>query len=53
MSKEDWENYELDMYKNAGSFVKNTGALILIMDNSEKGFHRLNEDWSQFYNPLE
>jgi GLPGLI family protein len=53
MSKADWKNYEQDMYKNAGAFVKNTGARILIMDNSEKGFHRLNEDWSQFYNPLE
>jgi len=24
-----------------------------VMDNSEKGFHHLNEDWEQYYNPLE
>jgi hypothetical protein len=30
-----------------------TMTYILMMDNSEKGFYRLNEDWSQFYNPLE
>ena len=53
MKKEDWIQFERDMYKNAGAFVRNTGARILIMDNSEKGFHRLNEDWSQYYNPLE
>lgn len=53
MKKEDWKNFEKDMYKNAGAFVRNTHARIIIMDNSEKGFHRLNEDWSQFYNPLE
>lgn len=33
--------------------VCNTGARILIMDNSEKGYHALNEDWSEYYNPLE
>lgn len=53
MKKEDWKKYEQEMYKNAGAFVRNTGARILIMDNSEQGFHRLNEDWSQYYNPLE
>lgn len=53
MKKEAWKQYERNMYKNAGSFVKNTGAHIIIMDNSERGFHRLNEDWSQYYNPLE
>ncbi|ROT08121.1 GLPGLI family protein [Lepagella muris] len=52
MKKEDWKKFERDMYKNAGSFVRNTGARILIMDNSEQGFHRLNEDWSQYYNPI-
>ncbi len=26
---------------------------IIVMDNSEKGFHHLNEDWEQYYNPLE
>ena len=41
------------MYKNAGAFVRNTGARIIVMDNSEKGFHHLNEDWEQYYNPLE
>lgn len=53
MNKEDWERFEREMYQNAGAFVRNTGARIIIMDNSEQGFHRLNEDWSQFYNPLE
>lgn len=53
MKKEDWKKFEQEMYKNAGAFVRNTGARILIMDNSEQGFHRLNEDWSQYYNPLE
>lgn len=53
MGKNDWMRFEREMYKNAGSFVRNTGARIIIMDNSEQGFHRLNEDWSQYYNPLE
>lgn len=53
MKKEDWKQFERDIYHNAGAFVRNTGARIIIMDNSEQGFHRLNEDWSQFYNPLE
>lgn len=53
MNKEDWKQFEREMYQNAGAFVRNTGARIIIMDNSEQGFHRLNEDWSQFYNPLE
>lgn len=53
MNKEDWKRFENEMYQNAGAFVRNTGARIIIMDNSEQGFHRLNEDWSQFYNPLE
>ena len=53
MNKEDWKQFEREMYKNAGAFVRNTGARIIIMDNSEQGFHRLNEDWSQYYNPLE
>ena len=53
MKKDDWKRFEREMYQNAGAFVRNTGARIIIMDNSEQGFHRLNEDWSQFYNPLE
>lgn len=53
MNKEDWKRFEREMYQNAGAFVRNTGARIIIMDNSEQGFHRLNEDWSQYYNPLE
>lgn len=53
MNKENWKRFENEMYQNAGAFVRNTGARIIIMDNSEQGFHRLNEDWSQFYNPLE
>lgn len=53
MNKEDWKQFEREMYQNAGAFVRNTGARIIIMDNSEQGFHRLNENWSQFYNPLE
>lgn len=53
MNKEDWKRFEREMYQNAGAFVRNTGARIIIMDNSKQGFHRLAEDWSQFYNPLE
>lgn len=53
MSKEEWQKYAANMYKNAGAFVRNTGARIIVMDNSEKGFHHLNEDWEQYYNPLE
>lgn len=53
MKKDDWKRFEREMYQNAGAFVRNTSARIIIMDNSEQGFHRLNEDWSQFYNPLE
>lgn len=53
MGKSEWKKYERNIYKNAGTFVHNSGARILVMDNSEKGFHRLNEDWEQYYNPLE
>lgn len=53
MKKDDWERFERDMYRNAGSFVRNTGARIIIMDNSDQGYHHLNEDWAQYYNPLE
>lgn len=53
MKKGEWQKYESNMYKNAGVFARNTGARIIVMDNSEKGFHHLNEDWSQYYNPLE
>lgn len=53
MKKEAWKKFEREMYRNAGAFVRNTGARILIMDRSEQGFHRLDEDWSQYYNPLE
>ncbi len=27
--------------------------VFIVMDDSEKGFHHLNEDWEQYYNPLE
>lgn len=53
MKKDDWKRFEREIYQNAGAFVRNTGARIIIMDNSDQGFHRLNEDWSQYYNPLE
>ncbi|MDE6227725.1 MAG: GLPGLI family protein [Muribaculaceae bacterium] len=53
MEKKEWQELEKNIYKNAGAFVKSTGTRISIIDNSEKGFHRLNEDWSEFYNPLE
>lgn len=53
MNKKAWQEFERGIYQNAGAFVRNTGARIIIMDNSDQGFHRLNEDWSQFYNPLE
>lgn len=53
MKKEEWKKFVQEMYKNAGAFVRNTGAHVLIMDNSDKGYHKLNEEWSQYYNPLE
>lgn len=53
MQKDEWRKFERDIYKNAGAFVKSTGVRILIADDSPKGFHRLNEEWSEFYNPLE
>lgn len=53
MGKDEWKAFEREMYKNAGNFVRSTGARVLISDNSERGFHPLNEDWTEFYNPLE
>ena len=55
MGKREWMEFERDMYANAGAFARNTGTRILITDNSEKGFHPLNEsdDWVEYYNPLE
>ncbi|MDE6008788.1 MAG: GLPGLI family protein [Muribaculaceae bacterium] len=53
MSVREWKEFEKEMYRNAGMFVRSTGARVLIMDNSERGHHRLKEDWSQYYNPLE
>lgn len=53
MEKKEWQDYEKNIYQNAGAYVKSTGTRISIVDNSEKGFHRLSEDWSEFYNPLE
>ncbi len=53
MEKEKWRKYESDIYRNAGAFARNTGANILIIDNSERGFHRLDEEWSEYYDPLE
>lgn len=53
MGKAEWKLYEKNIYKNAGTFARNSGARIIVMDNSEQGFHRLNEDWEQYYNPLE
>jgi len=41
------------MYKNAGAFVKNSGVRVIIMDDSDRGFHPLNESWEQYYNPIE
>ena len=53
MDKDEWARFEEDMYRNAGVFVRGSGAIVLIMDDSEKGSHRLKEDWSEYYNPLE
>ena len=53
MDKEEWKIFERDIYRNAGAFVRSTGASVSIADDSEKGFHDLTEDWQEFYNPLE
>lgn len=53
MTPAEWREYERDLHKNAGAFVRSTGARILVMDDSERGFHRLKEDWEQYFNPLE
>lgn len=53
MEKNEWKEFEKEMYRNAGAYVRGTGAIVLISDDSEKGNHRLKEDWSEYYNPLE
>jgi len=53
MTKEEWQDFEQNIYDKAGAFVKGTGARVLIMDNSEKGFHQLEDSWKAYYNPLE
>ena len=53
MTKEEWQKFEANMYKNAGAFVKNSGVRVIIMDDSDRGFHPLNESWEQYYNPIE
>lgn len=53
MKKAEWKRFERDMYQHAGAFVRNTEARIIILDNSEQGYHKLDEEWEQFYNPLE
>lgn len=51
--KAEWMNYEKNIYKNAGTFVRNPSARIIVMDNSGQGFNQLDGDWEQYYNPLE
>lgn len=53
MEKEEWKEFERDMYKNAGAFLRSTRVRVSIADDSERGYHRLREDWSEYYNPLE
>ncbi|MEG0518625.1 MAG: GLPGLI family protein [Bacteroidales bacterium] len=53
VSKKTWLSFEKDMYKNAGKFVNSTGERVIIMDNSEKGFHVLPDTWQAYYNPIE
>ncbi|HOG20196.1 MAG TPA: GLPGLI family protein [Salinivirgaceae bacterium] len=53
MSKEKWQEFETSMYKNAGQFIKNSGHNVVVVDNSEKGFHSVPLDWQATYNPIE
>lgn len=53
ISKEKWQDFEASMYKNAGQFIKNSGQRVIVMDNSEKGFHSIPQDWQANYNPIE
>lgn len=53
ISKEKWQEFETSMYKNAGQFIKNSGQRVIVMDNSEKGFHAVPQDWQANYNPIE
>lgn len=53
ISKEKWQEFEASMYKNAGQFIKNSGQRVIIMDNSERGFHSVPQDWQASYNPIE
>lgn len=53
ISKEKWQEFEASMYKNAGQFIKNSGQRVIVMDNSEKGFHSIPQDWQANYNPIE
>lgn len=54
MEKDKWRDYERGIYKHAGDFVRSTGAHLIIIDNSEQGYHRFkDENWEEYYNPLE
>ncbi|MDE6007868.1 MAG: GLPGLI family protein [Muribaculaceae bacterium] len=53
MEKEKWRDFEREFHKNAGMFARSTGVNIIIKDQSARGYHPLNENWEEFYNPLE
>lgn len=53
VSKKEWMSFEKKMYEYAGQFVKNSGQNVIIMDNSEQGYHLLPEGWEAYYNPIE
>jgi len=52
-SKAEYLKFERDMYLHAGEYVTSSSYNVYIFDNSEKGYHKLSEDWSAYYCPLE
>jgi len=52
-SKAEYLKFERDMYLRAGKYLNSSSVRMLISDNSEKGYHKLSEDWSAYYCPLE
>lgn len=52
-TKEKWKKFERNMYIHAGRYIANTGATVLVMDNSVAGSHPISNSWTAYYNPLE
>ncbi len=52
-TKDEYLKYERNIHEKAGVYIRNNGIRIRINDNSEKGAHKLVEDWEAYYNPLE